>query len=449
MHIDLSSESKKHNFLTQYHIDEMKMKNQSQNSLVQKLEYELKSLREENSNIRNENIKLNSEIFNKDQAFNQLNEELKKTQLETEKIISGLRQSLDEKDQKIEKISNTCKLLELELEESRKGISSQHINLREQLSNSEILHNNLELENSLLQHNLINTSYTLKSKKILHEKDPELQMILDTMSYKNRREFLEKKFNCAKYNDSYIIKCLQRDILDFREYNKDQIQKIKPIQEELVFLIQEAVEEVLPDYEVKLYGSHATGLCLTWSDLDTVLVHRKGLGNVSYGNLQHLYIKLLDKPWKKTIKYVESAVVPIIKITTTEKYNSMQIDISIQDMKHYGLKCVDLVKEFMNSYEALEPLLFSLKNILKNANLNDPYTGGMSSYGLILMLVSFLQNQSDNKKSIKPNENNLGRLFLEFLWYYGLMFDHSKYVINTYRPNENDKDMNFVYVRGF
>ena len=52
----------------------------------------------------------------------------------------------------------------------------------------------------------------------------------------------------------------------------------------------------------------------------------------------------------------------------------MQMDISLQDGKHYGLKCVDLVKSFMNEYEALEPLIFALKNVLKNANLNDPYT---------------------------------------------------------------------------
>jgi non-canonical poly(A) RNA polymerase PAPD5/7 len=71
---------------------------------------------------------------------------------------------------------------------------------------------------------------------------------------------------------------------------------------------------------------------------------------------------------------IESAVIPIIKLTSSEQYNNMHIDISLQDSKHYGLKCVDLVKSFMKEYESLEPLIFALKNILKNANLNDPYT---------------------------------------------------------------------------
>lgn len=85
-------------------------------------------------------------------------------------------------------------------------------------------------------------------------------------------------------------------------------------------------------------------------------------------------MNLLDKPWKKTIKYIDTAIIPIIKITASEEFNSMQMDISLQDSKHYGLKCVELVKSFMTEYEALEPLIFSLKNLLKNANLNDPYT---------------------------------------------------------------------------
>ena len=65
------------------------------------------------------------------------------------------------------------------------------------------------------------------------------------------------------------------------------------------------------------------------------------------------------------------------------------------------------------------------------------------------MVVSFLQSQQENKKSIKISEGNLGRMFLEFLWYYGLMFDHSKYVIYAFPTNEVTPDkesINFLYV---
>jgi len=71
----------------------------------------------------------------------------------------------------------------------------------------------------------------------------------------------------------------------------------------------------------------------------------------------------------------------------------------------------------------------------------------LSSYGLILMVVSYMQNQLENGKSIKIAENNLGRLFLEFLFYYGLIFDHTKFVIYTYPPKElGERDQNQYYL---
>lgn len=106
-------------------------------------------------------------------------------------------------------------------------------------------------------------------------------------------EILEKKFSCLKYEEKYIVKCLQRDILDFQEYTKEQIKKVKSTQEELVKYIQDAVADCLPDFEVKLYGSHATNLCLYWSDLDVVLINKKTFNVTSYGYLQTLYVALV------------------------------------------------------------------------------------------------------------------------------------------------------------
>jgi hypothetical protein len=46
------------------------------------------------------------------------------------------------------------------------------------------------------------------------------------------------------------MKCLQKDILDFQEYTKDQIKKNKLVLDELLRLVQTAVNESIPDYEV-------------------------------------------------------------------------------------------------------------------------------------------------------------------------------------------------------
>ena len=98
--------------------------------------------------------------------------------------------------------------------------------------------------------------------------------------------------NNNNYTDEYIKKSLQKDLLDFTSYITEKIQIISPKVKELINYIQNAVNSSIgKEYEVKLYGSHATGLCLPWSDIDVVLCKKNGEGieNNSYLPLQELY----------------------------------------------------------------------------------------------------------------------------------------------------------------
>lgn len=84
-------------------------------------------------------------------------------------------------------------------------------------------------------------------------------------------------------------------MIDYQEFNKEQIKRLKATQEELLELVQEAVDESIPEFELKIYGSHATNLCLPWSDLDLVLIPRNNYSMISNNNnnLQLLYYCLL------------------------------------------------------------------------------------------------------------------------------------------------------------
>lgn len=57
---------------------------------------------------------------------------------------------------------------------------------------------------------------------------------------------------------------------------------------------------------------------------------------------------------------------------------------------HNGLECVGLVKEYLAENQLIEPLILVFKQMLKVWGFNDPYTGGLSSYALFLLIVSFL-----------------------------------------------------------
>ena len=157
--------------------------------------------------------------------------------------------------------------------------------------------------------------------------------------------------------------------------------------------------------------------------------------------LYKLYENLKSQKWVKEINYISNASIPIIKIYSIEVYNNIPIDISIQEENHFGLKCVELVKLYMNQYESLKPLVLSIKNILKRANLNDPYKGGISSYGLILMIIFFLKQQSFSGIDISLGENNsnLGFLFFNFLQFYSFEFEFGKNIIYI-KDTMNDLD---------
>ena len=61
-----------------------------------------------------------------------------------------------------------------------------------------------------------------------------------------------------------------------------------------------------------------------------------------------------------------------------------------------GIQCCDLIRRFLVQYPFIKPLILTLKKFLSQRDLNSPYHGGLSSYGLILMLVAFLNSDPLN-----------------------------------------------------
>ncbi len=207
----------------------------------------------------------------------------------------------------------------------------------------------------------------------------------------NYKYYTNKLMNNNNYISEYIEKCLQKDLLDFTSYVTKKIQIISPKVKELINYIQNAVDDSIgTDYEVKLYGSHATGLCLPWSDIDVVLCKKNGevMENNSYLPLHELYTYLQKKnDLFKSINYIGPTTIPLIKIKTKENIGIQSVDISLQDKSHYGIKCVSLVLSFKEEYEALLPMILALKNILKQANLNDPYKVS-NKYFIIYIIIT-------------------------------------------------------------
>ena len=153
---------------------------------------------------------------------------------------------------------------------------------------------------------------------------------------------------------------------------------------------------------------------LHFSDIDIVIC-----GNwpvLPFGDLSDaLLAKNIAAPG--SLKVLEHASVPIIKLT--ERESGIRIDISFNMAN--GLRAAELIKHFKKCYPVLPRLIYVLKQFLLMRELNEVYGGGLSSYVLILMVVSFLQLH--RREDARTHKANLGVWLLEFFELYGVYFN--------------------------
>ena len=417
-----------------------------------------------NEYFNSENNKENMPVLKIDllsKEFNEYKEYLNSKKKEENEKRRILEEENEYIKKKLETISEKNKYIANKLNESefqKKELETKYqleiIELKKKIAFLEKEHENDKLVITELKKH-INMSWKEISKNIENENK------INNNSNKNSEyiNYLNKKFINYDYNfdfsqdkdkNNYVINCLSKDISEFEKFVSAHIKSSSNIHQELLNNVEKVVNECIPDYGVHLYGSHATNLCLPWSDLDIVLIPKVTDSNNIFEENNHLllsklYENLKNQKWVKEINYISNANIPIIKIYTIEQYNNIPIDISIQEEKHFGLKCVELVKQFMNQYESLKPLVLAIKNILKRANLNDPYKGGISSYGLILMIIYFLNEQSfaGNNISLGENNDNLGRLLVDFLRFYSFEFEYGKNIIYIKNTSNDLDDLKF------
>ncbi len=338
LYIDVSDDKKMDKFNLSSTIESLKAINQEQEKKLKVIDTNIMKLNNENDLLRGEIEKTKNELISRNNEINKLNQAINQVTKNNNKYEKDIKIEINEKD-------------------------NSYIELKEHYD---------KIKNEVINKNLKEN----EKKECLIKIEEEINKI--QKEYQNNIKYYNNKLLCNKvYSDEYIKKSLQKDLIDFTSYVTQRIHIISPKVKKLINYIQNAVDASIgKEYEVRLYGSHATGLCLPWSDIDVVLCKKNGEGveNNSYLPLHELFTYLQKKnDLFKAINYIGTTTVPLIKIKTKENIGIQSVDISLQDKTHYGIKCVSLVLGFKKEYEVLLPMILALKNILKNANLNDPY----------------------------------------------------------------------------
>lgn len=105
-------------------------------------------------------------------------------------------------------------------------------------------------------------------------------------------------------------------------------------------------------------------------------------------------------------------------------------DFPGSSQQHMGIKCCHFIKQKLAEHGVLTQMTLVLKKFLALRNLNSPFLGGLNSYGLIILIVAFLNNEWSDIYSLKDNQISAARALKAFLYYFGHLFDPNQWMIN-------------------
>ncbi|KAI4467670.1 poly(a) rna polymerase [Holotrichia oblita] len=207
---------------------------------------------------------------------------------------------------------------------------------------------------------------------------------------------------------------LHQEIEHFYEYMSPTPTEHR-IRGDVVHRIEKIIQSLWPEAQVQVFGSYRTGLYLPTSDIDLVVI----------GKWSNLPLRTLEKEFlnkdiadENSIKVLDKASVPIVKLT--DKKTEVKVDISFNMCN--GVKSAELISQYVQKYPALKKLVYVLKQFLLQRDLNEVFTGGISSYSLILMCISFIQLHP--RTDARLEGVNLGVLLIEFFELYGRKFNY-------------------------
>lgn len=159
-----------------------------------------------------------------------------------------------------------------------------------------------------------------------------------------------------------------------------------------------------------------TQLYLPSSDLDLVVV-----GSLGLSPLRKLATALEAAGLAARMELIEKARVPIIKMV--DSVVGFNVDISFNVTS--GVDSGRLVKEAIEIFPALRPLMMVIKQFLLERGLNEVFSGGLGSYSLAVMIISFLQLHPRVQTGEVDPSDNLGVFLVEFLELYGRSFGNA------------------------
>ena len=260
---------------------------------------------------------------------------------------------------------------------------------------------------------MLRTTVTGDTPQTRNPNEINLPVLLTKKDEKQSRREGSPPWQTKDY--SYDILGLHEEVNDFYEYVKPKPCEIR-MRNEVINSLKSIISSKWPLAKVHVFGSVHTRLFLPTSDVDIVVLGQ-------WSSLPPLFtlkeeIEAAEIAEPRSILVLDKAKVPIVKLL--HKKTKLKVDISFNTLS--GLSSAHVTEEFTKTYPILPKLMFVIKHFLNERGLNEVYTGGIGSYTLILLIVSFLQVHP--RKDAAKEDANLGVLLIEFFELYGRMFNY-------------------------
>ena len=270
---------------------------------------------------------------------------------------------------------------------------------------------------------------------------------------------------------------LNEDILSYNKYLLNILDSLLPIKDHIIETIKTHIQQCfLSDnflYQIEIYGSFKSHLDIVCSDIDMVFIPKKTknlnicdlileLSNHfsslnKYDKVTPIYtasiplIKLMIK-YENYLKENKSLLDNYTKLISSSIYKNypydveqelsyVNIDISFptnynnKKIKNAPLHQIEFIKNTLSIYVEANIVIRILKRALKLTDMNNSYKGGLSSYTIFLLVISYMKNTNKNNNSNnKHKSNSYGHAFHDVVKYFS-KFDFYSNIIDIGNKN--------------
>lgn len=238
----------------------------------------------------------------------------------------------------------------------------------------------------------------------------------------------------------------QCDTIPVHQGLMDLYEKISPTPEDhsmrkmLINDIRKVIQHLWPRAVIEVFGSFCTGLYLPSGDIDLVVFGNWPQELLRNKRAYYCLANCLGKSnhvKKNSVQVIGFAKVPIVKFEDSRYHISFDISFNVFD----GLSGVIYLKKQLTEYPCLRILIMLVKQMLHEKELNTVYRGGLSSYSLYMMIISFLQRHPRIDILQSSTEVNIAVLLIEFFDLYGSKFNYDTVCLSvidgTYRTRDD------------